>query len=379
MIDEKMIDKFMTIEKFLSELVGMRQEIADLKSSEVQGRLEIARLRENESQFRGLMDHAPQRMFVKGKNSAYLFGNGPFARDLNRGPSEVAGKSDYDLFPKEIAERFLCEDARILETGIPEESEFQYPTPAGERLMRMTKAPLRNPGGEIVAISGIFWDITEQRRAGKEAKQEQDHLQQLVADQSADLTRLEEQLRAETAERKRVETELHESIEERKKISEECTRFQEAEEVSRYKLRFIVDHLPVGVWITLDEQIVFANAKGLEDLGYSQEDLAARTFFDIIHPEDQRMVRERYAGWLSGKTPPNIFACRFVHKDGTVKWLENKIAPIQWEGKPGMVNFAVDITDRKWARGELRNSIDQFRSVVNSLEEILLTWDREKH
>ncbi len=91
------------------------------------------------------------------------------------------------------------------------------------------------------------------------------------------------------------------------------------------------------------------------------------------------MVRERYAGWLGGKTPPNLFNCRFVHKDGTVKWLENKISLIQWDGKPGIINFAADITDRKWARGELRNSIDQFRSLVNSLEEIVLTWDRERH
>ncbi len=379
MIDEKMIDKFMTIEKFLSELVGMRQEITDLKSSEAQGRMEIARLREYEGRIRSLMDHLPQRIFLKDRNSAYLFANETFGRDLHRDVSEIAGKSDYDLFPPETAERFISDDRRILESGIAEEREETYRTAAGDRLMHMIKTPLRNPSGEVFGLSGIFWDITEQKKAEEDSKRDRERLEQLLSERSAELGDIRDQLRAEKAERDRIERELQEKVEEQRRMAEEILFLKEALETSQAKFHFMMDHLPVGIWITLDEKLVFVNAKGVEILGYSQGELDARRFSELVYPEDQKMIEERYTGWLSGKTPPNIFASRFVHKDGTIRWLENKIAVIQWEGKRGIVNFAVDITDRKWARGELRNSIDQFRGVVNSLEEVLLTWDRENH
>ncbi len=264
MEDDKTVEKFMTIEKFLNELVEMRQQIAELKASEARWRTEAARLQQEE----------------------------------------------------------------------------------------------------------------------EEQKKQKEQLQGLLDERSTELATTHDRLQREISERKQVEDELAAKGEDVKRLSQELAdlkRVEGALKICQQKLDFMVENVPIGLWVALDEKLIFVNAKCPEILGYAKEELSWKPLAEIIHPDDQTMVRERYSDWLSGKTPPNIYACRIVHKDGTVKWVENKIAFIQWEGESAIANFVIDITDRKWAREELRNSIDQFRTLVNSLEEILLTWDREKH
>ncbi|MGD0623465.1 MAG: PAS domain S-box protein, partial [Thermodesulfobacteriota bacterium] len=70
-------------------------------------------------------------------------------------------------------------------------------------------------------------------------------------------------------------------------------------------------------------------------------------------------------------------AFRLIHKEGNIRWLQNRGALIHWEGKPALLNFMTDITDRKQTEEELRNSIEPFRALVNAMEKILLTLNRE--
>jgi PAS domain S-box-containing protein len=59
---------------------------------------------------------------------------------------------------------------------------------------------------------------------------------------------------------------------------------------------------------------------------------------------------------------------RLIRKEGVIRWVESKGALIQWEGKPAVLNFMTDVTDRKQAWEELRNSIETFRTRVNTME-----------
>jgi PAS domain-containing protein len=58
--------------------------------------------------------------------------------------------------------------------------------------------------------------------------------------------------------------------------------------------------------------------------------------------------------------------------------VENRGALIQWEGKPAVLYFMTDITDRKQAEEELHNSIEPFRALVNAMDKILFTLNSEK-
>jgi PAS domain-containing protein len=59
----------------------------------------------NENKFRTLVESLPQKIFLKTKESVYLYCNENFARYLNLRAWEIFGKTDYDLFPKEVAEK----------------------------------------------------------------------------------------------------------------------------------------------------------------------------------------------------------------------------------------------------------------------------------
>lgn len=101
------IEKLMTIEKLINELVEMRHQIIELKDSETQRRMAVESLRVSENKYRMLLENIPHKLFVKDINFAYLSCNEHYARDLKIKPDEIAGKTDFDFFPREIAEKKL--------------------------------------------------------------------------------------------------------------------------------------------------------------------------------------------------------------------------------------------------------------------------------
>ncbi|MBN1526264.1 MAG: PAS domain-containing protein [Candidatus Omnitrophica bacterium] len=125
-------------------------------------------LRKNETKFRILTENLPQKIFLKDRNSVYISCNKNYARDLNISPDEIAGKMDYDFYPKELAEKYRTDDKRCVESGKTENIEEKYIQEGKERIVQTVKVPIRDERGEITGILGIFWDITE-RKAAEEA------------------------------------------------------------------------------------------------------------------------------------------------------------------------------------------------------------------
>jgi len=57
-------------------------------------------------------------VFVKNAGFVYLSASDAFARMAGLGSAaEVPGKTDYDLFPKDIADKYRADDKLLLETG----------------------------------------------------------------------------------------------------------------------------------------------------------------------------------------------------------------------------------------------------------------------
>jgi PAS domain S-box-containing protein len=150
-----------------------------------------------------------------------------------------------------------------------------------------------------------------------------------------------------------------------------------AREQGESEIAPMIRHAPIGIWIYLDGMLKFANPKCAEILGYSRDELTSKPLTEFLHPEDRKMVLERYAGWQTGKTPPNVYASRFIHKEGFVKWLESKVAFISWQGKPAIINYLTDITERMWTRETMGSLMEQLRAQLKCIEDIVYTWDRE--
>jgi len=86
-----------------------------------------------------------------------------FARDLKIQPDEIIGKTDYDFFNIELAEKYRADDKRIMESGKTEYLEEKYVRNGQEVVIQTTRIPLKDEEGNTIDILGIFWDIAERK------------------------------------------------------------------------------------------------------------------------------------------------------------------------------------------------------------------------
>jgi PAS domain S-box-containing protein len=137
-------------------------------------------LRESESKYRTLVDNIPQKIFTKDRASVYVSCNENFAQDLGIRPDQCAGKTDYDFFPRELADKYRADDKRIMETGQTEDLEEKYLQDGQEVWVQTLKTPIRQEDGTVIGILGVFWDITERRSAQQELKESEEKYRTLV-------------------------------------------------------------------------------------------------------------------------------------------------------------------------------------------------------
>jgi len=125
----------------------------------------IQKLWGDENIYRTLLDNLPQNIFLKDRNSVYLSCNENYARALKIKTEEIAGKTDYEFYPKELAEKYRADDKRIVESGKVEEIEEKYIQEGKEFIVQTVKTPIKDEQGSVIGILGIFWDITERNKA----------------------------------------------------------------------------------------------------------------------------------------------------------------------------------------------------------------------
>lgn len=162
-------------QEHLEELIKVRT--AELKTMNEQLHQEINErkqveesLRISESKYRLLLENLPQRVFYKDKNLMYVSCNENFAKDFHMKPDKIYGKTDYDLFPKGLADKQRIDDKRIMESGQREDRDEVYIRDGKELVLHTIKIPIRDEKGTIIGILGSFLDITEKVILQKEAE-----------------------------------------------------------------------------------------------------------------------------------------------------------------------------------------------------------------
>ncbi|MBI2843289.1 MAG: PAS domain S-box protein [Armatimonadetes bacterium] len=142
-------------------------------------------LQQSEQKYKTLVENLPQRIFLKDRNSVYISCNDNYARDLNIPPDQIAGKTDYDFFPKELADKYRGDDKRIMAEGKTEDIEEAYIQDGREYIVHTVKTPIKDESGSITGVLGIFWDITEQKRSEEQIKRLNEDLRHRAAELEA--------------------------------------------------------------------------------------------------------------------------------------------------------------------------------------------------
>src|SRR5688572_7709229 len=138
---------------------ALNTELAERKRAEQS-------LRNSEVLYHSLVDTLPINILRKDLRGRVTYGNRGYCERMGKPLAALLGKSDYDLFPKELAEKYLSDDEKVVRTGEMFEDIEEHRVQGDQRLyVHVLKAPVRDAKGAIVGTQVIFWDVTARKLA----------------------------------------------------------------------------------------------------------------------------------------------------------------------------------------------------------------------
>jgi len=138
-------------------------------------------LRASEAKLQDIIDHAPALISAKDPQGRYLFVNRCFEELVGASRQTLVGHTDYDCFPREVADIFRATDVQVLATGQPLEVEEEVTQADGAHLWRSLKFPLPREGGRPYATCCISTDVTLSRRMQRERDEARERLSHVLA------------------------------------------------------------------------------------------------------------------------------------------------------------------------------------------------------
>jgi len=159
---------------FLRDITA-RKKAEDAVQREIAERQKVEEeLRRERDLLRTLMDHLPDFIFSKDTEGHFVTANAELARALKVGsPQELVGKTDFDFFPKELAERYREDDFEVMRSGEPmiNREEKGADEDGREHWLLTTKVPLRDKQGKVEGLVGMSRDITDRIVAQKQLEE----------------------------------------------------------------------------------------------------------------------------------------------------------------------------------------------------------------
>ena len=121
-------------------------------------------MRESRLLLETVLENSAASIYAKRKDGRYTYLNHEMEVLCSVVRQQVLGKTDFEIFPREIAEQWRTNDLSAMTTGNLSVSEEIIVSPRGERLVLSKKVPLTSASGEVEGICGISTDITDLRR-----------------------------------------------------------------------------------------------------------------------------------------------------------------------------------------------------------------------
>src|ERR1035438_10528893 len=128
-------------------------------------------LRNSEALYHSLVETLPQNILRKDNQGRFTFANQQFCKMLGLPLEAIIGKTDFDFFPRELAEKYQRDDQRVMLTGNAYETVEENQPPGRDKMyVQLVKTPLYGADGTSIGLQGIFWDITQQRLADEKIR-----------------------------------------------------------------------------------------------------------------------------------------------------------------------------------------------------------------
>jgi PAS domain S-box-containing protein len=250
-------------------------------------------LRQAEEKIRLLMEAASDIICIKDLDGRYLYVNPPAAQLAGRQASELLGLTDAEIFPPRLARALTSRDAEVTSRGLALCFVETMASPQGSRHFQTVRYPIFNDAGQMVALSIVARDVTEEKGLQEKVRRARDYLEAVLANTS-------------------------------------------------------------DMIVTTDRQgrIVTFNRGGERMLGYSQEELKGRPIAGLWQePEQRRRLGEAVK---SGGVVEN-FPATLVAKDGRLVEISLSLSELR-DGRGqvmGTVGISKDVTEENRLRAQL--------------------------
>lgn len=270
-----------------------------------------------------LVETLPQNVLRKDLDGRFTFVNGFFCRTVGKPKEEILGKTDFDLFPAELASKYRGDDQQVISNGKPIKTEEEHRIPNGQRVfVQVIKTPLYDAEQKSIGLQVIFWDVTARRQA------------------------------------------------------EQALRTQEE------RTRSIIDQaFDSAVTTDVEGRIIGWNRQAQATFGWTPAQVMGRKLTETLVPVRNRSEREadfeRFCQTGKWRLENQLFETTGVHQDGHEIPVEVSITPIR-VGNGCIFNaFLRDISARKKAEAELAYERDLLKTLLDNSPEVIYFKDLE--
>ena len=134
-------------------------------------------LKQSERLYHTLIETLPVAIFRKNREGRYIFVNQLYADNEGIPALDILGRTDIELHSSELASLYRKTDEDVYSSGTHLEFEEEQVLTNGKRIpIHVIKDPIMDLNGQVIGIQGIYWDITQVRRATMEAHERLDEL-----------------------------------------------------------------------------------------------------------------------------------------------------------------------------------------------------------
>jgi two-component system sensor histidine kinase/response regulator len=200
LISRAIRDRVLAIELAKADAESGRQTAQRLMQEQQVANQELERLAAalttSEVFLQSLVENLPVYIYRKDTEGRFIFANKRFCDYKGRPPAEILGKTNFDIDPLKLAQRYRAIDKVLLETRQPFETEEIWLNSNGEqRWNRVIKLAVLDTIGEVVATQGMFWDVTSAKHAEQNLKLAKEAAEEAARAKSEFLAKMSHEIR----------------------------------------------------------------------------------------------------------------------------------------------------------------------------------------
>ena len=265
-------------------------------------------LRESEATLRTLIESNPESLFLLDTRGLVLAASKVAAQRLGKGLEEIIGADAFALVPPEVGRKRFEIFQGVVDSGSP----ARFEDVRGDFHLDISMTPIFDQD-KVVQVAVLAVDITT---------------------------------------RKQAEAALRES---------------------EQRFRDITEYAAEWVW-EVDPQGKYTYSSPVVEqlLGYKPEEILGKYFYDFFLPDEREELKNTALAAFAAKQPFQDLFNSNLHKDGRTVQLSTSGIPILDEqgNLLGYRGADIDITARKQAEAELRQSEQRFRLMAETIQDV---------